>query len=37
MVVDLTTLTTSAGFPLIGGGILGLGVGYLLKKTLNWQ
>ncbi len=32
MVVDLTTLATSAGFPLMGGGVIGLGVGYLLKK-----
>jgi uncharacterized membrane protein (Fun14 family) len=36
MVVDtLTSLISSAGFPLIGGGLLGVGVRYLLKKLLK--
>jgi uncharacterized membrane protein (Fun14 family) len=33
MVVD--SLISSAGFPLLGGGALGFGVGYLLKKLLK--
>jgi len=33
LVIDtLTTLTTSTGIPLVGGAVIGLGVGYLLKK-----
>jgi uncharacterized membrane protein (Fun14 family) len=36
MVVDLTTLPTAAGFPLMGGGLLGFATGYFLKKILKF-
>ena len=34
MMID-QTLITSAGFPLVGGGAIGFGTGYLLKKLMK--
>src|SRR5215467_300951 len=35
MVVDLTTFATSAGFPLMGGGLIGFSISYALKKIMK--
>jgi uncharacterized membrane protein (Fun14 family) len=35
MIDQTSTLISSAGFPLIGGGAIGFGVGYLLKKLIK--
>jgi uncharacterized membrane protein (Fun14 family) len=35
MIPTTETLISSAGFPLVGGGAIGFGVGYLLKKLIK--
>jgi uncharacterized membrane protein (Fun14 family) len=36
MIDQTSTLISSAGFPLIGGGAIGFGSGYLLKKLIKF-